>query len=141
MLGCLRSDYMFDYDEKSQTCCPKQVEVNTMAAGLVAVGTQKMKQLHAKILNETNMSHVIADLPDNFTARKLAQCFMSAWNLYGSDNAVIVFLVSEIEWNVFDQRLLEYEIYALAPSVKIRRVVFDTLVTSMQLKEDRKLFM
>jgi len=55
--------------------------------------------------------------------------------------AAIVLIHNTDEFNLADQRSIQYELLKLNPRIPFMRVVFSTLPTSMTLDEDRRLFM
>ena len=56
--------------------------------------------------------------------------------------SAIVYVTSNTDFNVADQRCLQYDIHELQPSIPVMRVTFDDLLNHMTLDEsDRRLYM
>lgn len=51
-----------------------------------------------------------ANYPINSSLTELAGGLADGWRAYGKNDAVVLFVVQEGERNVFDQRLLQYEL-------------------------------
>ena len=140
-MGILRSDYMFDFNSNIEVFSPKQIEINTIAAGCVGVGGNCLKSVHIKALKESNRNNEIPLLPNNTSTVDIATCLVEGWISYGNPKAVIVFVVIEAELNVFDQRLLEYAINSLDDNILISRRTFTDVINSAHLADDGVLFM
>jgi glutathione synthase len=60
-----------------------------------------------------NSSPLLADpanYPINNSLVEIAAGLADGWRAYGKNEAVVLFVVQENERNVFDQRLLQYEL-------------------------------
>jgi len=131
---------MFDFNEADCNNNPKQIEINTVAASFNGIGTHKMKMLHEQTLKRAGLADLMSRLPDNPAAKNVAKAFANAWRLYGNPSAVIVFLVNEVEHNIYDQRAFEYEILAQAPEIRIIRKTMNDMAASMEVDNARRLF-
>ena len=133
---------MFDCMSKStQSTVPIQIEVNTIASSFGAVGGNSLRSVHCRTLKGANREKDIANIPDNPSLTEIAKGFIKAWNAYGNPDAVIVFLVSAAETNIFDQRAIEYEIYSLNCAITVRRYTFENVISSGRHGNDGTLHM
>ena len=78
-------------------------------------------------------------MPDNVPVKKMAQGFKAAWQLYGATDAIVLFIVLEVEINIADQRHLEYEIMAAEERIEIQRCTLTELHELGQLRDDKTL--
>jgi len=139
VLGFFRSDYMFHIDHSTGKTSAKQVEVNTTDAAYHGIGARNMRQLHEMNLKRAGRHDLLPNLPDNHATREAAKVFVSAWNTYGSREAIILFVVDQDRY-IFDQRLFEYEITAQEPAVRVRRKTMAGISTSMTVDSIGRLF-
>ncbi|XP_025050433.1 glutathione synthetase isoform X2 [Alligator sinensis] len=109
ILGINRSDYMFDHGEEGSPAL-KQVEINTIAASFAGL-TSRTTAVHRHVLNILGKTKEASTLMYNNPAKGLAMGIAKAWELYGSDRAVVMFLVEDIQRNIFDQRCVENELW------------------------------
>ena len=138
-LSIFRVDYMLHQALSSDETKIKQVEINTISAGFGYVST-RMSSLHKEILNWSNYSNeMLAKLPENVPVENIATGFVEAWRLYGNRNAIVLFLVLEIEINIADQRQLEYEIVKQEPGIRVVRCTLDQIDELGHLNEDKVL--
>lgn len=109
VLGLNRSDYMLDQGEDGKLSL-KQIEINTFAASFGG-HSSRTTDLHRTILKVAGLLEDSQRIPDNNPAAGLAGAVAKAWELYGSERAVVMFLVEDNQRNVFDQRFIEYELW------------------------------
>ncbi|XP_076231533.1 glutathione synthetase isoform X1 [Calliopsis andreniformis] len=139
-LGILRSDLMLDtscpkedINKKSiPYCCWKQVEINTIASGFGWLGPVSA-ELHKFILTELGYHEQIKHLPENKALQIICSSMIEAWNMYGDQQAVILFVVEDITYNICDQRFHEFEIRKQNPNVKVIRRTLTQLSTIAKL--------
>lgn len=55
--------------------------------------------------------------------------------------AELAFIVNEVERNIGDQRLLEYEIFNLEHKLKVKRVQLSEFSQNAKLDDQKRLFM
>ncbi|TFY79180.1 hypothetical protein EWM64_g4830 [Hericium alpestre] len=120
-LGLFRSDYLLHQPEDKGPISLKQVEFNTISSSFGAL-SQQVSKLHRYLHASTayfNASPLLksASFPPNEPVPGLAAGLAEAYKAYGQPSASILFVVQPNERNVFDQRLLEYEL--LEKSVRI----------------------
>ncbi|KAF8333565.1 glutathione synthase [Cantharellus anzutake] len=135
-LGLFRSDYMLDTASDGSTelkLSLKQVEFNTIAASFGALSDQTSK-LHKHLLNVSNFfgvspSLVAENMPLNGSLTRLAAGLAAAHKQYGSMDACILMVVQHRERNIFDQRLLQYELLG-NHGIVVLRLTFDELISS-----------
>jgi len=144
-LGLLRSDYMINVlNDSPDSYQAKQIEVNSMAASFMGIGTNKMKDLYSNVLSNhsANFNDIVKRVPINETLSNVAKGLVLAWKHYGANpDAAMVFFVSNFDNNIVDQRQLEYYVYAMNPLIKIKRQSFtDIDKCKLSVNADRTLF-
>uniref|UniRef100_A0A672ZNI8 Glutathione synthetase n=1 Tax=Sphaeramia orbicularis TaxID=375764 RepID=A0A672ZNI8_9TELE len=108
VLGLNRSDYMLDQRDDG-TSSLKQIEINTIAACFGGLSS-RTPDVHRHVLKVAGRLEESQHILDNNPAAGLAQGIAKAWELYGSERAVIVFLVEENP-EIFDHRYVEKELW------------------------------
>ena len=131
---------MFDSDSTGAVLSPKQIEINTIAASFGGVSGNRIRTVHTKALKDSNRRKDVPMLPRNSSTEDIAKGLVDGWNAYGCPSASIVFLVLEVENNIFDQRAVEYAINSLNDNICVRRRTFKDVISNTKL-EDGKLFM
>ncbi|XP_040009732.1 glutathione synthetase isoform X1 [Xiphias gladius] len=136
MLGLNRSDYMLDQKEDG-TSSLKQIEINTFAASFGGLSSRS-PDVHRHILKVAGLLEESQRILDNNPTAGLAGAVAKAWELYGSERAVVMFLVEESQRNIFDQRYIENELWKRdIPSI---RKQFDDVCKTGSLDQDKRLF-
>uniref|UniRef100_A0A672I6H6 Glutathione synthetase n=1 Tax=Salarias fasciatus TaxID=181472 RepID=A0A672I6H6_SALFA len=135
-LGLNRSDYMLDQGEDG-TPSLKQIEINTFAASFGGLSS-RTPDVHRHVLKAAGRLEESQRVLDNNPAAGLARAIATAWELYGSDRAVVMFLVEETQRNIFDQRYIEYELWKRNIHTIRRR--FDDVYKTGSLDQDKRLF-
>ncbi|XP_070695227.1 glutathione synthetase-like [Pempheris klunzingeri] len=136
VLGLNRSDYMLDQREDGSSSL-KQIEINTFAASFGGLSS-RMPDVHRHILRVANRLQDSQRIQDNNPAAGLARAIAKAWELYGSERAVVMFLVEESQRNIFDQRYIESELWKRnIPTVRKR---FGNVCKTGTLDQDKRLF-
>lgn len=51
----------------------------------------------------------------------LCSGMIEAWKLYGNSNAVVLFIIEDVTYNICDQRFHEFKIREMDPQVKVIR--------------------
>ncbi|XP_076249666.1 glutathione synthetase isoform X2 [Calliopsis andreniformis] len=131
-LGLLRSDYMLHENEI------KQVELNTIASSFGGIATMT-SQYHKYILSELNHGDKIQNIPENNPITGLSKGLVYAWELYDDKEAVILFVVESITYNICDQRFHEFEIRKLNSDIKVIRRSLRQLVSEAKLGPNKEL--
>ncbi|XP_072099857.1 glutathione synthetase isoform X1 [Mobula birostris] len=108
-LGINRSDYMFD-KQRGQAVTLKQIEINTIAASFAGLA-DKVPEVHRHVMNVWGKPQEAAKIQSNEAAKGICKGIAKAWQLYGSSEAVVLFLVERVPMNIFDQRCLEMELW------------------------------
>ncbi|KAL6426086.1 hypothetical protein ACFW04_008984 [Cataglyphis niger] len=144
-LGILRSDLMLDTscpkkDNKKLKphCCWKQVEINTIASGFGWLGPAST-QLHKFVLQEIGCTAELSNLPENNALQTLCLGMIEAWKLYDNPQAVILFVIEDITYNICDQRFHEFEIREQNPNVKVIRRNLTQLADTARLGSNMEL--
>ncbi|KAI3357189.1 hypothetical protein L3Q82_015652 [Scortum barcoo] len=135
-LGLNRSDYMLDQGEDGSPCL-KQIEINTFAASFGGLSS-RMPDVHRQILKVAGLHEESQRILDNNPAVGLARAIAKAWELYGSEKAVIMFLVEDSQRNIFDQRCIENELWTR--NIPTIRKQFDDIHKTGCLDQDKRLF-
>uniref|UniRef100_A0A8C8DSQ4 Glutathione synthetase n=1 Tax=Oryzias sinensis TaxID=183150 RepID=A0A8C8DSQ4_9TELE len=136
VLGLNRSDYMLD-QRQDGTSALKQIEINTFAASFGGLSS-RTPDVHRHILKVAGRPEESRQILDNNPAAGLARAVAKAWELYGSERAFVMFLVEEVQRNIFDQRYVESELWRRnIPTIRKR---FDDVCGSGSLDQDKRLF-
>uniref|UniRef100_A0A671KVR5 Glutathione synthetase n=1 Tax=Sinocyclocheilus anshuiensis TaxID=1608454 RepID=A0A671KVR5_9TELE len=109
VLGLNRSDYMLDHSPDGGTSL-KQIEINTIAASFGGLAS-RTPDVHRHILKVANLPEECNNVLDNNPAAGLARGLAKAWELYGSERAVVMFLVEDVQRNIYDHRYVENELW------------------------------
>lgn len=159
-LGVFRSDFMlesscarkekfglyFEHNlEKAEKtfrclyCCLKQVEINTIAAGFGHMGPASHK-IHDYVLKELECGEDhFAKLPSNNALTGICKALIRAWELYGNPEAVIVFIIEDVSYNICDQRFHEFKIREMSPKVKVLRKTLTQIHDEARLNDVNEL--
>ncbi|KAJ1340112.1 hypothetical protein BSLG_005282 [Batrachochytrium salamandrivorans] len=115
-LGIHQSDYLLHSEASDLTPKLLQVEVNTISAGLPSLSTI-VSRLHKYTLESCALPSLLqmesfpnATLPSSESLDVVADGLGSAWKLYDRPKSVIVMVVQPVEFNIFDQRWIEYTV-------------------------------
>ncbi|XP_012218621.1 glutathione synthetase-like [Linepithema humile] len=122
-LGLLRSDYLLHNNHEI-----KQVEINTVATSFAALATVTT-QYHRYILEELGHTETRERIPENNALAGFITGLIRAWELYDNKEAIILFIVEDVTYNISDQRFHEFEICQLRPEIKIIRRSLTSLVS------------
>ena len=79
-------------------------------------------------------------VPENDGLDLIGRGLARAWEEYGNPQAALAFFVDSFDFNICDQRALEYAVYKYNPEILIRRRIFDDITTSCRLGAERELF-
>ncbi|XP_022084070.1 glutathione synthetase-like isoform X2 [Acanthaster planci] len=132
----VRPDYMVD--TTGPELAFKQVEINTIAAGMGGIGMQ-IADLHRYNVGLCN--EMKAELAGNKAVMAIGEGAAKAWELYGRPNAWVLFLVSSAEYNVFDHCWLEHTIRLYNPAIKVMRRTLTDVGQRATVDQNRRLFM
>ncbi|XP_026010128.1 glutathione synthetase [Astatotilapia calliptera] len=136
VLGLNRSDYMLDQRE-NDTPSLKQIEINTIAASFGGLSS-RTPDVHRHILKMAGKLEESERILDNNPAAGLARAIAKAWELYGSEKAVVAFFVEDVQRNIFDQRFVEYELWKR--NIHVIRLRFEDVFKAGSLDQDKRLF-
>ncbi|KAF7210373.1 glutathione synthetase [Nothobranchius furzeri] len=136
VLGLNRSDYMLD-KRGDQPPSLKQIEINTIAASFGGLSS-RTPDVHRRVLKMADRLEESQHILDNNPAAGLAKAIAKAWELYGSERAVVMFFVEEVQRNVFDQRCIERELWKR--NIPTFRKRFDDICKTIRLDQDKRLF-
>ncbi|XP_073415526.1 glutathione synthetase isoform X5 [Dendrobates tinctorius] len=119
-LGINRSDYMFDCREDGTTAL-KQIEINTIAASFGGLSS-RTPAVHQHVLKTLGRQEEACKILPNNPSLGIARGIAKAWELYGSPRAVVMFLVENLQRNIFDHRYIENELWSRSIKVIRRRL-------------------
>ncbi|CAK6955156.1 glutathione synthetase-like [Scomber scombrus] len=136
VLGMNRSDYMVDQKEDG-TPSLKQVEINTIAAGSFGV-SDRLPMVHRLVLQSVGLVEESNRVQDTNRTAAMSAALAKAWELYGQQKAVIMFLVEESQISKFSHRCIEKELWNRKIPVIRRR--FEEVSIGGSLDGDKKLF-
>ncbi|XP_039590575.1 glutathione synthetase-like [Polypterus senegalus] len=134
-IGVIRSDYMFLCGEEGVASL-KQIEFNTVAVAGGGLASQ-LPAVHRHILKVAGIHDV--NIMDNNCIAVMAGAIEKAWSLYGSQGSIVMFLVEDIQMNIYDQRLIENELWSRNIPVIRRR--FEDISKRGHLDEEKRLFL
>ncbi|KAG5887361.1 hypothetical protein JTB14_018376 [Gonioctena quinquepunctata] len=84
------------------------------------------RRYHRFILRELGYFEKLSNLPANDALNGLCEGMLEAWRIYGNPDAVILFIIEDVPYNISDQRFHEFRLRELNPNVKvIRRTMSD----------------
>ncbi|XP_057291485.1 glutathione synthetase-like [Hydractinia symbiolongicarpus] len=147
----IRSDYMVDETKKDvvvnghtlEEIRPyeiKQIEVNMIAASFGGLDS-KVEKLHrymADVIGQ-NCPYKKDQVATNTTLENLADGMAKLWQLYGNEDAVIIFVVEKGDSNRFDQKTLEYSFHDSITRLGIKKHVPVLFRCLEQIYENGKL--
>ncbi|KAL2912197.1 Glutathione synthetase [Polyrhizophydium stewartii] len=115
-LGIHRSDYLLHVSESNMPPSLLQVEINTISAGLPSLSSivADMHQFAletSQLAHDHHAQHPGAVLPASASLAGVAAGIGSAWRLFGRPEAIVVMVVQPVEFNIFDQRWIEFTLY------------------------------
>jgi glutathione synthetase len=144
-LGIFRSDYMIHVDEDGGARQLKQVEFNTFS---VAGGTHAnlVADMHGFLHKAGAYGELLGDplkpsqsVPANGTAAGIVSGLVNAHDVYGrpksgiSNQAGILFIVQHSNYNICDERPLEYALWNHNPPVPAYRLAFRDILDHISL--------
>ena len=78
-------------------------------------------------------------MPENEALSGLAGGLVEAWKIYGKPEAVIMFLIEDVTYNICDQKFHEFEIRKQCPEVFVIRKTLTELGRKAELREVGKI--
>nr|XP_029520362.1 glutathione synthetase [Oncorhynchus nerka] len=136
VLGLNRSDYMLDQNGDGSASL-KQIEINTIAASFGGLASHT-PNVHRHILKVAGRLEDSKRILDNNPSAGLAKGLAKAWELYGSERAVVLYLVEELQRNIFDHRYVENELWKR--NIPVIRRQFEDVAKTGFLDQDKRLF-
>ncbi|RZC33262.1 glutathione synthetase-like [Asbolus verrucosus] len=91
------------------------------------------------ILQELGHYDKLVNLPDNNALQGLCQGMIEAWKLYAKPEAVILFIIEDVTYNICDQRFHEFEIRKLNPQTRVIRRTLTEMANRATLGPDKQL--
>ncbi|XP_069077170.1 glutathione synthetase-like [Pleurodeles waltl] len=135
-LGLNRSDYMF-HCKADGTMALKQIEINTVCVGFGGM-TSKVTEVYKHVLNVLGKSKEASELLPNDPAKRIANGIATAWELYGSEKAVVMVLVGNVQMFRLDHRCFEHKLWKRNILVIHRK--FKDVSERASLDKDRRLY-
>ncbi|KAI0292396.1 glutathione synthase [Russula brevipes] len=141
-LGLFRSDYLLHQPTPNDSISLKQVEFNTISSSFGPL-SQRVAGMHHYLVESTGYFGISpllssSNLPSNETTKHLAEGLAEAHRAYGVPDAHVLFIVQPHERNVFDQRLLEYQLFE-SHGIRVTRRTFAELGTTASISASRAL--
>uniref|UniRef100_A0A6Q2XST7 Glutathione synthetase n=1 Tax=Esox lucius TaxID=8010 RepID=A0A6Q2XST7_ESOLU len=136
VLGLNRSDYMLDQKEDGSASL-KQIEINTIAASFGGLSS-RTPNIHRHVLKVAGRLEECKRILDNNPSAGLAEGLSKAWDLYGSERAVILFLIEEVQRNIYDHRYVENELWKR--NIPVIRRQFEDVCKTGCLDQNKRLF-
>ncbi|XP_021198079.1 glutathione synthetase isoform X2 [Helicoverpa armigera] len=136
-LGLFRSDYLMHNEDSNSI---KQVEFNTVASSFGAM-TSYLPTMSRYILRQLGHPDLIKNMPENKALSGLCSGITDAYDLFGVPNAVILFVVEEVSYNICDQRFHEFEIAEKRPDIMIHRKTLNEIYEETTLNDKKQLIL
>ncbi|XP_064642901.1 glutathione synthetase-like [Lineus longissimus] len=133
-----RSDYMVDGPIGS-TQMIKQIEYNTIACGMV-VFAPGMYDCHRSTLTKLRKGELVKNMPSNGALVGWARSIVTAWKMYGSEEAMCLMVVEPVESNIYEIRRLEYCLQETEPKIRVKMLTLREISEKAQLTDDLRLF-
>ncbi|XP_025153801.1 glutathione synthetase-like isoform X2 [Harpegnathos saltator] len=86
------------------------------------------------ILAELGYTEKARSIPENNALTGFCNGLVAAWKLYNNKEAIILFVVEDVTYNICDQRFHEFEIRRLNPEIKVIRRSLTSLVSESTIK-------
>uniref|UniRef100_A0A914C710 Glutathione synthetase n=1 Tax=Acrobeloides nanus TaxID=290746 RepID=A0A914C710_9BILA len=121
----------------------KQIEVNNIASGMAGM-SMRLTKLHNRLLTKMGFKQEVIKerLPDNQALLSQGPAIVQAWKDFGDPQAVVLFVVEEVNQNQFDQRLVEYSVEELSNGeIKVIRATLTALSKRLHISESHDLFL
>uniref|UniRef100_A0A667X2H3 Glutathione synthetase n=1 Tax=Myripristis murdjan TaxID=586833 RepID=A0A667X2H3_9TELE len=136
VMGLNRSDYMLDQREDG-TCSLKQTEINTIAVGGICI-SGNLPVVHRRILQMLGLLEESQCVPENNCIAGMTRALARAWELYGQQEAVVMFLVEDVQLHKLGQRCIEHQLWRRG--IRVIRRKFEEVSSTGHLNGDKKLF-
>lgn len=130
-LGLFRSDYLMQAGEHSGI---KQVEINTVASSFGGIATV-LNDYYSYVLGQLGHADKLKDMPENMALQGLCGGIIEAFDLYGTPEATVMFVVEDVTINICDQRFHEFEIAARRPDIRVLRKTLTEIYHESQLND------
>ncbi|XP_045540397.1 glutathione synthetase-like isoform X1 [Papilio machaon] len=148
-LGMLRSDIMLESRcphtvnqcaKHTPYCSWKQVEINSIASGFGHLGPIS-RDIQSYILRQLGHGDLIKKMPENGALSGLCSGIIEAYDLFGVANAIVIFVVEEVSYNICDQRFHEFEISEKRPDIMIHRKTLNELYEETTVNDKKQLIL
>ncbi|KAJ0171391.1 hypothetical protein K1T71_012941 [Dendrolimus kikuchii] len=148
-LGMLRSDIMLESRcphtenqcvKHTPYCSWKQVEINSIASGFGHLGPVS-REIQSYILRQLGHGDLLKNMPENRALSGLCSGITEAFDLFGVPDAVVLFVVEEVSYNICDQRFHEFEISETRPDIQIHRKTLNEIYEETSLNDKKQLML
>ncbi|XP_050926995.1 glutathione synthetase isoform X2 [Lates calcarifer] len=136
VVGLNRSDYMVDQREDGISSM-KQIEINTIAVGGFGV-SDRLPVVHRHVLKSVGLLEESKCIQDTNRTPRMSAALAKAWELYGRQKAVILFLVEDVQISKLTHCAVEKELWTRNIPVLRRR--FEDVFRKGSLDGDKRLF-
>ncbi|XP_028175877.1 glutathione synthetase-like isoform X2 [Ostrinia nubilalis] len=133
-LGLFRSDYLMQKGGNHI----KQVEFNTVASSFGAIASN-LPAMSRYILRQLGHGDLIKNMPENRALSGLCSGITDAFDLFGAPDAVVIFVVEEVSYNICDQRFHEFYISETRPEIQIMRKTLNEIYEETELNDKKQL--
>ncbi|XP_030590524.1 glutathione synthetase-like [Archocentrus centrarchus] len=135
-LSLNRSDYMLDEGGRG-TYFLKQTEINTIAVGSFGT-TDSLPAVHRHMLESAGLWEETERVKDANNTPRMSAALAKAWELYGQQKAVILFLVEELQISQLTHRCIERVLWKRKiPAIRRK---FEEVSRQASLDSDKRLF-
>ncbi|XP_014220983.1 glutathione synthetase-like [Trichogramma pretiosum] len=134
-LGLLRADYMMHSTDGHKI---KQVETNMISSSFAGLSVP-ITEYQRFALKELGHMDKVANIPNNNSAEGFAMGLVEAWKLYNTKESVIMIVVEDIVYNIYDQRVIEFCVHALNPSIVVIRKTLKDLIETARIGPNKEL--
>ncbi|XP_043659164.1 glutathione synthetase-like isoform X5 [Drosophila teissieri] len=124
----------------SEGCAIKQVEINTVASSFAGIATQLVPQ-QKFVLSELGHADKLHNMPDNNALAGLCDGMVKAWDIYAKPQAVILFIIEDVSYNICDQRFHEFYIRETYPHIKVLRRTLTEVHRDGKLGQSKELLL
>ncbi|XP_033113807.1 glutathione synthetase-like isoform X1 [Anneissia japonica] len=133
-LDIIRCDYMLDSNEQKF----KQIEINTIAAGMAA-GAALMPLLHRYTLRLAGKYKEANQVPDSTSLEGIATSLVRAWEVYGQPNASVLLVTEPADLARINHRHIEFSIHEINPRIPFMKMSLGDIGMRANLTDDQQL--
>lgn len=137
--GIHRSDYMLHRSTPSDDFSLKQVEMNTISAGLVSLSSICCR-LHSYLADRFGLYANISSTLPTHSIFEIPKAISEVWKLYGSPEAVVLMVVQPVEFNMYDQGWIEHALFENYRIILLRKTLLQISLEATLNGAENRLF-